>query len=36
MCVLRLIHGILLANEDAPDPDGLGPMFDIVIKGIRS
>ncbi len=34
--ILRLILGILLANEDAPDPDGVGPMFDIVISGIRS
>lgn len=34
--VLRLILGILLANEDAPDPDGVGPMFDIVIAGIRT
>jgi AcrR family transcriptional regulator len=33
--VLRLILGILLANEDAPDPDGVEPMFDIVIAGIR-
>ena len=34
--VLRLILGILLANEDAPDPEGVGPMFDIVISGIRN
>jgi hypothetical protein len=33
--VLRLILGILLANEDAPDPGGVEPMFDIVIAGIR-
>jgi AcrR family transcriptional regulator len=34
--VLRLILGILLANEDAPDPGGVEPMFDIVIAGIRA
>lgn len=34
--VLRLILGILLANEEAPDPDGVGPMFAIVIAGIRA
>jgi len=34
--ILRLILGILLANEDAPDPDGTLPMFGILIDGIRT
>lgn len=34
--ILRLVLGILLANEDAPDPEGVRPMFDIVISGIRT
>jgi hypothetical protein len=32
--VLRL--GMLLANEQSPSPDGAGPMFDILIAGIRT
>ncbi|MGH3150708.1 MAG: TetR/AcrR family transcriptional regulator [Streptosporangiaceae bacterium] len=34
--VLRLILGILLANEQSPSPDGVVPMFDILIAGIRT
>lgn len=34
--ILRLVLGILLANEDAPDPDGTTPMFEILIDGIRT
>lgn len=34
--ILRLILGILLANEEAPDPAGVGPMFEIVVSGIRT
>lgn len=34
--VLRLIYGILLANEQAPDPEGVGQMFAILIAGIRA
>jgi AcrR family transcriptional regulator len=33
--ILRLVLGILLANDDAPDPDGTLPMFEILIDGIR-
>lgn len=34
--VLRLIHGIVLANEQAPDPRRVESMFDLVIAGIRT
>lgn len=34
--ILRLILGILLANEDAPDPEGTLPMLQIVIDGISA
>ena len=34
--VLRLILGMLLANEQSPSPNGVGPMFDILIAGIRT
>lgn len=34
--VLRLILGILLANEEAPDPQGTLPMLAIVIQGMSS
>ena len=34
--ILRLVLGILLANEDAPDPEGTLPMFEILIDGIRT
>ena len=34
--VLRLMHGIVLANEQAPDPERVDGMFDLVIAGIRA
>lgn len=34
--VLRLIQGVLLANEASPDPVRVGRMFDLVIAGIRA
>ncbi len=34
--ILRVVLGILLANEAAPDPDGTLPMFEILINGIRT
>jgi AcrR family transcriptional regulator len=33
--VLRLIHGVVLANEHAPDPQRAERMFDLVIAGLR-
>jgi AcrR family transcriptional regulator len=34
--VLRLINGVVLANELAPDPQRAGPMMELVIAGIRA
>jgi len=34
--VLRLVHGIVLINESAPDPERAERMFDVVIAGIRA
>lgn len=34
--VLRLIHGIVLANQAAPDPERLERMFDLVVAGLRA
>jgi hypothetical protein len=34
--VLRLIQGVVLANEQLPDPDRAERMFELVIAGIRS
>ncbi|HEY5092522.1 MAG TPA: helix-turn-helix domain-containing protein [Acidimicrobiales bacterium] len=34
--VLRLMHGIVLANEQAPDARRVEGMFDLVIAGIRT
>lgn len=34
--VLRLIHGIVLASEQAPDPERVERMFDLVMAGIRA
>ncbi len=34
--VLRLMHGIVIANEQAPNPIMLDRMFDVVIAGIRT
>ena len=34
--VLRLVHGVVLANEQSPDPEGVARMFDLVIAGIRA
>ena len=34
--LLRLMHGIVIANEQAPDQSRVTPMFDVVIAGIRS
>ncbi|MGB8197597.1 MAG: helix-turn-helix domain-containing protein [Acidimicrobiales bacterium] len=34
--VLRLMHGIVLANEQAPDQSRVSRMFDVVIAGIRT
>lgn len=36
MCVLRLIHGIVLATENADDPERARDMFDVVMAGIRA
>jgi AcrR family transcriptional regulator len=34
--LLRLMHGIVIANEQAPDQSRVNPMFDLVIAGIRA
>jgi hypothetical protein len=34
--LLRLMHGIVIANEQAPDQSRVNPMFDVVIAGIRT
>jgi AcrR family transcriptional regulator len=34
--LLRLMHGIVIANEQAPDQSRVSPMFDLVIAGIRT
>jgi AcrR family transcriptional regulator len=34
--VIRLMHGIVLANEQAPDPERATRMFDLVMAGIRT
>jgi AcrR family transcriptional regulator len=34
--VLRLMGGIVMANENAPDPQRVDRMFDVVISGIKS
>jgi AcrR family transcriptional regulator len=34
--VLRLAHGIVLANAHAPDPERAARMFDVVVAGIRA
>jgi len=34
--VIRLMHGIVIANEQAPDQSRVNPMFDVVIAGIRT
>ena len=34
--VLRLMGGIVMANEHAPDPERVDRMFDVVIAGIKS
>jgi AcrR family transcriptional regulator len=34
--LLRLMHGIVIANEQAPDQSRVVPMFDVVIAGIRT
>jgi hypothetical protein len=34
--VLRLMHGIVLANEQAPDQSRVSRMFDVVIAGIHT
>jgi AcrR family transcriptional regulator len=34
--LLRLMHGIVIANEQAPDQTRVNPMFDVVIAGIRT
>ena len=34
--ILRLTHGMVLANEAAPDPDQMQRMFDLVVAGIRT
>jgi AcrR family transcriptional regulator len=34
--VLRLIHGIVLTNQQVPDPERAARMFDVVIAGIRA
>jgi AcrR family transcriptional regulator len=34
--LLRLIHGVVLANEQAPEPERVERMFDLVIAGIRA
>jgi AcrR family transcriptional regulator len=34
--LLRFMHGIVIANEQAPDQSRVNPMFDLVIAGIRT
>lgn len=34
--VIRLVHGIVLINERAPDPERAERMFDLVMAGIRA
>jgi len=34
--LLRLMHGIVIANEQTPDQSRVDPMFDVVIAGIRT
>jgi AcrR family transcriptional regulator len=34
--VLRLIYGVVLANEHSTDPERAEPMFELVIAGIRT
>lgn len=34
--VLRLVHGIVMANAHAPDPERATGMFDVVVAGIRA
>lgn len=34
--VIRLIHGIVLASEHAPDPERVDRMFNLVMAGIRA
>jgi AcrR family transcriptional regulator len=34
--VLRLIHGVVLANEQLADPERATAMFDLVVAGIRA
>ena len=34
--VLRLMGGIVMANENSPDPERVDRMFDVVIAGIKS
>ena len=34
--VIRLVYGIVMVNQQAPDPDGVNRMLDIVIAGIRT
>lgn len=34
--VIRLVHGIALINESAPDPERGERMFDVVIVGSRT
>jgi AcrR family transcriptional regulator len=36
VCVLRLVHGIVLATENADDPERAQEMFDVVMAGIRA
>jgi AcrR family transcriptional regulator len=34
--VMRLVYGIAMVSEHAPDPDGASRMLDLVIAGIRT
>ncbi|HET9691042.1 MAG TPA: helix-turn-helix domain-containing protein [Acidimicrobiales bacterium] len=34
--VMRLVHGIVLVNASAPDPERQARMFDLVVAGIRT
>jgi AcrR family transcriptional regulator len=34
--ILRLVHGIVMANAQAPDPERAGRMLDLVVAGIRA
>jgi hypothetical protein len=34
--LLRLMHGIVLANEAAPEPEQAERMFELVMAGIRA